>query len=104
LGVGAIAQVYKAKLKPHLAALQDNSIETEQPNLARKIRRNVDMTLKSTPSRIPSSHVAVKVLHPNIEKVVRRDLRIMAFFATIINLVPTMEWLSFPDEVDQFGE
>jgi aarF domain-containing kinase len=104
LGVGAIAQVYKAKLKPDLATLEENTIEAEHPNLARRIKKNVDVTLKSTPSRVPSSHVAIKVLHPKIEKIVRRDLRIMAFFAAIINAVPTMEWLSFPDEVEQFGE
>lgn len=104
LGVGAIAQVYKAKLKPDLATLQSNTIEREEPNLARKIKKNVDATLKSTPQRVPSSHVAVKVLHPKIEKIVRRDLRIMAFFAAVINAIPTMEWFSFPDEVQQFGE
>jgi aarF domain-containing kinase len=70
LGVGAIAQVYKAKLKPDLATLQNNTIEREEPNLARKIKKNVDATLKSTPQRVPSSHVAVKVLHPKIEKIV----------------------------------
>ncbi|KAI8936839.1 hypothetical protein NX059_012555 [Plenodomus lindquistii] len=104
LGVGAIAQVYKAKLKPHLATLNDNAIDREEPNLAQLIKKNVDVTLKNTPSRVPSTHVAVKVLHPKIEKIVRRDLRIMAFFAAVINAVPTMEWLSFPDEVEQFGE
>ncbi|KAF2852832.1 ABC1 family protein-like protein [Plenodomus tracheiphilus IPT5] len=104
LGVGAIAQVYKAKLKPHLATLNDNAVDKEEPNLAKMIKKNVDVTLKNTPSRVPSTHVAVKVLHPKIEKIVRRDLRIMAFFAAIINAVPTMEWLSFPDEVEQFGE
>lgn len=50
LGVGAIAQVYKAKLKPYLATLADNSIDMEEPNFARKVRKNVDATLKSTPS------------------------------------------------------
>jgi aarF domain-containing kinase len=104
LGVGAIAQVYKAKLKSHLATLADNSIDSEEPNLAQRVKRNVDVTLKSTPSRVPSNHVAIKVLHPKIEKIVRRDLRIMAFFASVINAIPTMEWLSFPDEVEQFGE
>ncbi|KAH7088507.1 hypothetical protein FB567DRAFT_340282 [Paraphoma chrysanthemicola] len=104
LGVGAIAQVYKAKLKPDLATLEDAVAETEHPNLAKRIKKNVNVTLKNTPSRVPSSHVAVKVLHPNIEKIVRRDLRIMAFFAAVINAIPTMEWLSFPDEVEQFGE
>lgn len=104
LGVGAIAQVYKARLKPHLATLKENASEHEEPNLARRIKKNVDVTLKSTPSRVPSDHVAIKVLHPKIEKIVRRDLRIMGFFAALINAIPTMEWFSFPDEVQQFGE
>ncbi|KAF2000010.1 ABC1 family protein-like protein [Amniculicola lignicola CBS 123094] len=103
LGVGAIAQVYKAKLKPNLATPDDENDEPP-PNLAQRIKKNVDVTLKSSPSRVPSSHVAVKVLHPKIEKVVRRDLRIMGFFASVINAIPTMEWFSFPDEVQQFGE
>ncbi|KAF2687067.1 ABC1-domain-containing protein [Lentithecium fluviatile CBS 122367] len=102
LGVGAIAQVYKAKLKPDLATLDDN--HEDHPNLRQRIRKNVDVTLKNTPHRVPSHHVAVKVLHPHVERIVRRDLRIMGFFATIINAIPTMEWLSFPDEVIQFGE
>ncbi|KAF2191366.1 ABC1-domain-containing protein [Zopfia rhizophila CBS 207.26] len=104
LGVGAIAQVYKAKLKPDLAAPDDMALELETPNLRQRIRKNVDVTLKSTPQRVPSSHVAVKVLHPKVERIVRRDLQIMAFFAAVINAIPTMEWLSFPDEVKQFGE
>ena len=104
LGVGAIAQVYKAKLRPELTAPGPMDPDPETPNLRQRIRKNVDVTLKSTPSRVPSSHVAIKVLHPKVERNVRRDLRIMAFFAAIINAVPTMEWLSFPDEVKQFGE
>ena len=104
LGVGAIAQVYKARLKPDLAALGDTDIEDDQRTLSQKVKRNVDVLAKSTPQRVPSSYVAVKVLHPNVERNVRRDLRIMAFFAAVINAVPTMEWFSFPDEVAQFGE
>jgi aarF domain-containing kinase len=103
LGVGAIAQVYRAKLKPHLATPDDVALQPPA-NLREYLRKNVDAALKSSPSRVPSSYVAIKVLHPNIEKIVRRDLRIMYFFAIIINAIPTMEWLSFPDEVEQFGE
>ncbi|KAL1390796.1 hypothetical protein HDK64DRAFT_82370 [Phyllosticta capitalensis] len=103
LGVGAIAQVYKAKLKPDLATPTDPNLEEPQ-NLRRKLRKNVDATLKSIPRRVPSSHVAIKVLHPYVDRIVRRDLKIMAFFAALINAVPTMEWLSFPDEVRQFAE
>jgi aarF domain-containing kinase len=104
LGVGAIAQAYKARLKPELTASQEEYLELEPVNLRQRIRKNVDVALKSSPSRVPSNYVAIKVLHPKIERIVRRDLRIMAFFAAIINAIPTMEWLSFPDEVEQFGE
>lgn len=102
LGVGAIAQVYKAKLKSDLAEVED---PVPQPTTLRaRALKTVDPLLKSTPQRVPSTYVAIKVLHPKIERVVRRDLRIMGFFAMVINAVPTMEWLSFPDEVKQFGE
>lgn len=103
LGVGAIAQVYKAKLKPELVANQPDR-DDEPQTLRERAQRTVDPILKSSPQRVPSKYVAIKVLHPKIERVVRRDLRIMGFFASIINAVPTMEWLSFPDEVAQFGE
>ncbi|EGP89948.1 unnamed protein product [Zymoseptoria tritici ST99CH_1A5] len=103
LGVGAIAQVYKAKLKPDLAAAEDDAEDVPQTMRARALR-TVDPLLKSTPHRVPSTYVAIKVLHPKIERIVRRDLKIMSFFASVINAIPTMEWLSFPDEVAQFGE
>ena len=104
LGVGAIAQVYKAKLAPDLAASGDDDLEAGQPNVRARVRKNVDKLVKSTPSRVPSSYVAIKVLHPKVERLVRRDLRIMGFFANVLNAIPTMEWLSLPDEVVQFGE
>ena len=104
LGVGAIAQVYKARLMPDLAAKDNRDIETEQPNFRQRVRKNVDVLAKSSPSRKPSPYVAIKILHPKVERMVRRDLRIMGFFAAVINAIPTMEWLSLPDEVAQFGE
>ncbi|CZR60991.1 related to aminoglycoside acetyltransferase regulator from P. stuartii [Phialocephala subalpina] len=103
LGVGAIAQVYKAKLKPDLAVPGDPDLEEPQ-DFRKMARKNVDTLIKSTPQRVPSTYVAIKVLHPGVERVVRRDLRIMGFFASILNAIPTIEWLSLPDEVSQFGE
>lgn len=102
LGVGAIAQVYKAKLKPDLAHTDDEKVEPK--SYSQQALNAVDPLLKSTPNRVPSTYVAIKVLHPKIERIVRRDLKIMGFFAQVINAIPTMEWLSFPDEVTQFGE
>lgn len=102
LGVGAIAQVYKAKLKPDLAMTDDDDVQPK--NFRERALKTVDPLLKSTPQREPSKYVAIKVLHPKIERIVRRDLKIMGFFASVINAIPTMEWFSFPDEVKQFGE
>ncbi|EFX00730.1 ubiquinone biosynthesis protein [Grosmannia clavigera kw1407] len=112
LGVGAIAQVYKARLRPagpNTRANRDSEEEEASHNHSDKyglenVRRRVEPLIKSTPQRVPSSYVAVKVLHPGVERTVRRDLRIMGFFAAVLNAVPTMEWLSLPDEVAQFGE
>ena len=104
LGVGAIAQVYKAKLKDELAASSDSDLKQEAPNLRQQVRKNVDVLVKSTPQRVPSTYVAIKVQHPKVERLVRRDLKIMGFFAACINAIPTMEWLDFPNEVAQFGE
>ncbi|KAK3950269.1 hypothetical protein QBC32DRAFT_346954 [Pseudoneurospora amorphoporcata] len=100
LGVGAIAQVYKAKLKPDLTMPADSDVSDSR----RRFAKNVGSVLKATPKRVPSSYVAIKVLHPDVERTVRRDLRIMGFFASMINAIPTLEWLSLPDEVEQFGE
>lgn len=47
--------------------------------------------------------VVVKILHPAIDRMVRRDLTIMRIFADFVNALPTMEWLSLPGEVHTFG-
>ncbi|OAA70558.1 abc-1 [Cordyceps fumosorosea ARSEF 2679] len=106
LGVGAIAQVYKAKLKPDLASPADSDLVAgrQQQHMADNVKHHVKTVLLSSPSRVPSTYVAIKVLHPNVERTVRRDLRIMGFFAAVLNAVPTMEWLSLPGEVEQFGQ
>lgn len=80
IGCGAIAQVYRATLKPSVFG------DENQDNDA------------------PSTSVAIKVLHPRVRKTVRRDITIMSIFAKAINAFPGMEWLSLPEEVAVFGE
>ncbi|CAI8498220.1 unnamed protein product [Pichia kudriavzevii] len=75
IGCGAIAQVYLAKMNKRFVK-SDN----EHDRL-----------------------VAVKVVHPRVEKNISRDLKIMSFFANLIDCIPTMEWLSLPQEVEQFS-
>jgi aarF domain-containing kinase len=76
IGCGAIAQVYRATLKPEAMGVDHDT----------------------------STSVAIKVLHPRVRKTVRRDITIMSIFANIINIFPGMSWLSLPEEVAVFGE
>lgn len=97
LGIGAVAQVYRAKLKPDFVPRLNEEGKKRR-------HKKVDMLVRSpSPQEVPSSYVAIKVLHPRVEKTVLRDLRIMGFFAALLHTVPTLEWLSFPDEVEQFS-
>ena len=52
---------------------------------------------------MPTAAVAIKVLHPDVQASIDRDLRIMHFFARCVNLLPGMQWLSLPEEVQVFG-
>lgn len=67
-------------------------------------RTLIPMVEDFKPSKVPTGAVAIKVLHPHVEKTIRRDLKIMSFFATLLNAFPGMQWLSFPEEVIVFGE
>lgn len=101
LGVGAIAQVYKAKLKHDLVPRPSKDVKDFRESL----RETVDGLVKLTPgARAPTDYVAVKVVHPRVDKTVNRDLRIMKFFALALNSIPSFEWFSFPGEVDVFAD
>lgn len=103
LGVGAMGQVYKAKLRQDLKA-SDSDRGTE--DLMRHSQSLMDRfeQLQAKDVNPPADWVVVKVLHPGVRSLVRRDLKIMRFFAQIINAIPTMEWLSLPDEVAMFAK
>ncbi|KAI5474732.1 hypothetical protein MNV49_002533 [Pseudohyphozyma bogoriensis] len=106
MGVGAIAQVYKAVLNPNL--LPSDYLDpkhTDDPSPVSRISKIVVPTEDDkAPPKVPSAVVAIKVLHPGVEKMISRDLKIMLFFARALNALPGMEWLSFPEEVTVFGE
>ena len=55
------------------------------------------------PEEVPTNAVAIKILHPKVEKLISRDLKIMAFFANALTLIPGVQWLSLPEEVEVFG-
>ena len=47
--------------------------------------------------------IALKIVHPKVHKIISRDLKIIKFFANVIDHIPTMEWLSLPQEAEQFA-
>ncbi|GAA5929786.1 hypothetical protein JCM10213_002784 [Rhodosporidiobolus nylandii] len=106
LGIGAIAQVYKAVLNPDLLPTEYLALKhTEDPAPTARLSRTIAPTTDDKrPPRTPNAAVAIKVLHPGVEKKIRRDLKIMMGFAKALNALPGMEWLSFPEEVQVFGE
>ncbi|KAJ1818573.1 hypothetical protein LPJ56_003814 [Coemansia sp. RSA 2599] len=95
MGAGAVAQVHSARLLPEfIEAHRDQLRKTKGPAIA---AREADLLLKNP-------GVAIKVLHPGVEKSIRRDLRIMKWGAHLLSLLPGMKWLSLPEEVAIFGE
>jgi aarF domain-containing kinase len=105
LGIGAVAQVYKATLKQDLlppSYLEHKHLGTPKSALGDKLAISADDDRPSPV--IPTASVAIKILHPKARRTITRDIRIMTFFASMINLLPGAEWLSFPEEVEVFSE
>lgn len=114
MGVGAIAQVYLGKLDDKFINMVSKETNDQIEHLAlskgKKSPKNkstyqslIDKFFVTKDSLNSSQWVAIKVLHPNVERKINRDLKLMKFFANLINIIPTMEWLSLPEEVDQFS-
>lgn len=98
IGTGAIAQVYKAVLKKDLIPPSFLGPRRQTPSSA------ASLALKEGLPSVPTASVAIKILHPRVSKMISRDLSIMSFFAHAINLLPGMQWLSFPEEAEVFGQ
>ncbi|KAG6817755.1 hypothetical protein H0H87_004546 [Tephrocybe sp. NHM501043] len=100
IGTGAIAQVYRATLKQDLIPPSYLG-----PRRSRKTPTSAigPAILKDPPPSVPTASVAIKILHPDVSKMISRDLAIMSFFAHAISLIPEMRWLSLPQEVEVFG-
>ncbi|KAI8320954.1 ABC1-domain-containing protein [Martensiomyces pterosporus] len=90
LGAGAVAQVHHARFAQSFIDQLANSPEIESQGAAQYLRENPD--------------VAIKVLHPSVERAIKRDLRIMHWGAFLLGLLPGVKWLSLPEEVNVFGE
>ncbi|KAF8931866.1 hypothetical protein BGZ58_007368 [Dissophora ornata] len=112
LGIGAIAQVYRGRLKPGIALHFEPKDQTDEKTDRSVLGKLSSVTKVAKIAKETSGHkekklkteVAIKVLHPKVARTVDRDLSIMRFFATLINRIPGMRWISLPDQVAMFGE
>lgn len=109
LGIGAIAQVYRGRLKPGIALHfePDEQVEDKPDGSVLGKLTSVTKVAKQSTDRKEKrlkTEVAIKVLHPRVARTVERDLTIMRFFARLIHRIPGMSWISLPDQVAMFGE
>lgn len=102
--MGAIAQVYKARLAKDLMIGLENKDSTSEEDKNPELIEKIQSRLIAKDVTSSTDWVAIKVVHPRVDRIVERDLAIMRFFANIINVLPTMEWLSLPGEVEAFGQ
>lgn len=100
--MGAIAQVYKAKIRPGiiLRYMRDQFIVQNNVVTSDCVQT---LDLNGEPVNIHTT-VAIKVLHPKARQIVDRDLRILDFLASALTMIPTIHWISLPEEVKVFGE
>ncbi|KZP25451.1 ABC1-domain-containing protein [Athelia psychrophila] len=103
IGTGAIAQVYRATLKKDLLPPSYLATPKRQPPKSKAGSLAATTLFEDPPPSVPTASVALKVLHPGVAKMIARDLRIMAFFAGCVSVLPGMEWLSLREEVAVFG-
>lgn len=110
LGIGAIAQVYRGRLKPGIALHfePDDKEEGEKTDVVDTVMGKLSSSSSDPKKRKKEkklmTEVAIKVLHPRVHRTVERDLAIMKFFATLIHWLPNMKWIALPDQVAIFGE
>jgi aarF domain-containing kinase len=95
-----VLQVYRATLKQDLIPPSYLGPRRQRKGPAGAL---APVILQDPPPSVPTASVAIKVLHPHVQKTISRDLSIMSFFAHFITLFPGMQWLSLPEEVDVFG-
>lgn len=79
LGAGSVAQVFKGTLKKD------------------------SLSLKGTTKVSKGSSVAVKVIHPHVEQLVKIDMELLSVFANFMDSFPSLEILSLGETCRQFA-
>lgn len=93
--------MYRATLKQDL--IPPSHLEPRRHPKSRTVSLAPSL-LAAPPPTAPTATVAVKILHPRVDKIIARDLKIMSIFAHALGLLPGFQWLSLPEEVAVFGK
>lgn len=96
LGAGSVAQVFKGKLKTDMksaAEVEDVGVD----HFGRKNRKPAEI--------IPAGRaVAIKMIHPHVEALVRTDMELLSIFASVMDKFPSLEILSLGETCRQFAD
>lgn len=93
LGAGSVAQVFKGKLKQEMRSAVNSGVDM----LGRKSAKIAEM--------FPAGReVAIKMIHPHVEALVRTDMELLDLFAWAIDHIPSLEILSLGETCRQFAE
>ncbi|XP_033216004.1 uncharacterized aarF domain-containing protein kinase 2-like isoform X2 [Belonocnema kinseyi] len=121
IGSGCCAQVYKAwidreatvdmRRDPKISNLIEIGEYLNLNHLLDLWNRTINKAeelqpdLNSNSNKIKFLPVAVKILHPRIEKRLERDLKVMHFISVGIEyFFPSLKWLSITDCVEEFSK
>ena len=93
LGAGSVAQVFKGRLKESMKS----AVHTGVDMFGRKAERVAEI--------IPAGReVAIKMIHPHVEALVRTDMELLSIFAWAMDQIPSLEILSLGETCRQFAE
>eukprot|EP00667_Euglena_gracilis_P004368 EG_transcript_4390 len=95
---GCIAQVHRAKLKPHMLPKP----EPETVGFLERLKRAVFGA--PPPPEPPSNEVVIKVVHPGLRPLVACDLAVLQLGMWLLSrVVPGSEWFQMEDALDNFS-
>jgi aarF domain-containing kinase len=124
LGAGSVAQVFRGTLKTDmqtatldsLASISNSTANQKGTNKCSQTAHQKSTAMrrlneawnhsnsKATELIAAGRHVAVKIIHPHVEQLVRTDMELLSMFAWAMDQFPSLEILSLGETCRQFAE